>query len=155
VPVLLSNLATQALLHPTMRPLGSRGPMSGWGHAGFRSTGHEATVQFCTEGMISIGRLNPSTRDTTSQPLHEHQQSIRCPSEGSCKSRTIIKVAISFALECPLRHRHRRRTLHRMDTWVWVNVARGGRNAQCRYWDHIGGHLHNHRRGRQLVHYSK
>jgi hypothetical protein len=60
----LSRLALQALLHPTGFPDASRGPTSCEGHPGFRSAGHEATEQLPAEGMIAIGRLNPSTRDT-------------------------------------------------------------------------------------------
>jgi len=61
---LLSRLAPQALLHPTTFPEELRGPMSCEGQPGFRSLGHEAEEQFA-EGMIIIGRLNPSTTDTT------------------------------------------------------------------------------------------
>jgi hypothetical protein len=60
----LSRLALQALLHPTVFPDESRGPTSCEGHPGFRSAGHEATEQLA-EGMIAIGMLNPSRRDTT------------------------------------------------------------------------------------------
>jgi hypothetical protein len=50
------------------------------GHPGPRSTGHEATEQPAAEGIIAIGRLNPSTTDTSTpqhiarthvQPLHQ------------------------------------------------------------------------------------
>jgi hypothetical protein len=61
---LLSRLAPQAVLHPTAFPEELRGPMSCEGQPGFRSLGHEALLQFA-EGMIIIGMLNPSTRDTT------------------------------------------------------------------------------------------
>ena len=67
----LSRPASQALLHPTGEPVGSRGPTSGVGHPATRSTGHEATEQFVAAGMIDIGRLYPSTRDTAGvRPEH-------------------------------------------------------------------------------------
>lgn len=68
----LSRLASQALMHPTGVPDESRGPMSCEGHPGPRSTGHEATEQLLAEGMIAIGRLNPSTRDTTPPRPQQH-----------------------------------------------------------------------------------
>jgi hypothetical protein len=67
----LSRLASQALLHPTVVPFESRGPTSCEGHPGFRSAGHEATEQFA-EGMIDIGMLNPSSRETNKHRTHWH-----------------------------------------------------------------------------------
>lgn len=64
VPELPPILATHALLQPTGNPVESSGPTSDAGHAGPRSTGHEATEQFDAEGITAIGRLYPSTSDT-------------------------------------------------------------------------------------------
>ena len=77
---LWSKLAVQALLHPTIFPEGSEGPLSGLGpvaflleptednrwqdiHFGFKSTRQSATGQPLLLS-IRIGRLKPSTRDT-------------------------------------------------------------------------------------------
>lgn len=84
-----SRLASQALLHPTGKPVESRGPTSGAGHTGPRSTGHEATEQFVAEGIIAIGRLYPHKRDTAGRnPHHETLQ----------VARTVVKSR--FPLPC-------------------------------------------------------
>lgn len=81
----LSRLALQALLHPTGFPEESRGPTSGDGHPGFRSTGHEATEQPLADGVTLMGMLNPSTSDTTNTSLSQsgrgvNEKNARAPS---------------------------------------------------------------------------
>jgi hypothetical protein len=68
---LLSRLALQALLQLTGLPVEFSGPTSCEGHPGFKSLGHDAEEQLLAEGMIIIGRLNPSTRDTTYATLSQ------------------------------------------------------------------------------------
>jgi hypothetical protein len=68
VPGFPSRLATQADLQPTGKPVGSRGPLSGAGQFGPKSTGHEGTGQ---PALLSIftGRLYPSTSETNRNRL--------------------------------------------------------------------------------------
>ena len=76
----------QALLHLTWKLVELRGPTSGVGHAGPRSTGHEAMEQFVAEGIIAIGRLYLSTRDTVVRLLEP-------PPMRLC-TRTVVKAMI-------------------------------------------------------------
>ena len=104
-PGLPPRLATQALLHPTGKPVESSGPTSGAGHAGPRSTGHEATEQFAAEGIIDIGRLYPSTRDTAMPGRYTScALPLRTP-------RTVVIIEIPGALKRPFCYCRWRHTL--------------------------------------------
>jgi hypothetical protein len=54
----------QADLQPTAKPVLSNGPWSAGGQDGPRSTGQEGARHVAAEGVIDMGTLYPSTRET-------------------------------------------------------------------------------------------